>query len=127
MAEITYWGYPGIKNLKRQDYLELIYPDKAAKVEERMRPILKAIEAATGYTLKDIRKKNAKRPMPFLRGVIAKEIYMPGVVSYMDIGRHIGLNDHTSVRTAIRRAMPQVANDQQIRALYERIYSYLQR
>jgi hypothetical protein len=120
---MTAYSFPGADYLDQRRYRRKVYRDKKVAYATRFTRIVEAIEAATGYNLNALQSDDREQPLPFLRAIVAEELYDPKFVSFKQVGRDLH-RDHTTIIYYIRELLPSSEGNQEFILLKQNIKKY---
>jgi chromosomal replication initiation ATPase DnaA len=120
---MTPYSFPGADYLDQRRYRRKIYRDRKVAYATRFMRITEAIEVCTGYSIKELQSEDRDKPLPFLRAIVAGELYDPKFVSFKQIGRDLH-RDHTTIIYYIRELLPSLEDNQEFILLKQNIKKY---
>lgn len=120
---MTPYSFPGASFLDQRRYYRKIIRDHEADYLKKFKRITKAIEMATGVNMELIRSKKRKTPLPFLRALIAEELYNPKFISFSRIGNDLD-RDHTTIMYYIHELLPSLMSIEKYKLLKQNIKKY---
>lgn len=114
--------FPGMNANDRMLFNIGPYPE--TKFKQKRKRIIKAVREATGFSLAEIRMKSNRPPLPWIRAIIAQELYIPEFISFPKLGKYLH-KDHSTIFYYVKTLAPSLEKNKEFSRLRNNIKRYL--